>query len=176
LVAIGAALFLGDKITGAGVVAVMLVVGGIVWIGLSGARHGVGWAVTTGLFITAYTLVDGHAVRTLDSALDYTATLFLGNALLYVVTALGIRGFGRFRRGIRENWWQQLFGGSASVLAYTLVLVAARIAPLGLVSAVRETSVIIGALAGWLILREPLGPRRVAAAGAIAAGLAIIAV
>ena len=163
LVAIGAALFLGDQIGTAGVAAVILIVAGIVWIGLSGPRHGVGWAITTGLFITAYTLVDGHAVRTLDSALGYTATLFLGNALLYFATALGVRGWARLRRGLRENWWQQLSGDSASVLAYTLVLIAARIAPLGLVSAVRETSVIIGALAGWLILREPLGPRRVAA-------------
>ena len=67
------------------------------------------------------------------------------------------------------------FCACASVVAYTLVLAAARIAPLGLVSAVRETSVIFGALAGWLILREPLGSRRLIAALAIAAGLALVA-
>lgn len=175
LVTIGAVLLLGDEIGTAGIVAVALIVAGIIAIGLTGARHGMGWAIITGLFITGYTLVDGHAVRGLDSALDYTATLFLGNAILYVVTVVGIRGFDGVRRGIRENWWQQLLGGSASVLAYTLVLAAARLAPLGLVSAVRETSVIIGALAGWLILREPLGKRRLVAATAIAAGLVVIA-
>ena len=175
LVTIGAVVLLGDEVATTGIIAVALIVAGIVAIGMTGASHGTGWAVTTGLFITAYTLVDGHAVRGLDSALDYTATLFLGNAILYVVMVIGVRGWEGVRRGVRENWWQQLLGGSASVLAYTLVLIAARIAPLGLVSAVRETSVIIGALAGWLILREPLGGRRLVAAGAIAAGLALVA-
>jgi drug/metabolite transporter (DMT)-like permease len=177
LVTLGATLFLGDSIGVAGVVAVALIVGGIVAIGLTGpTHHGVGWAVVTGVFITAYTLVDGHAVRSLDNAIDYTATLFLGNAVLYAVTVLGIRGVDAVRQGIRGDWWKQLLGGSASVLAYTMVLVAARLAPLGLVSAVRETSIIFGALAGWLILHEPLGGRRLMAATAIAAGLVVIAV
>lgn len=176
LVTIGAALFLGDAIGVAGVVAVSLIVCGIVAIGLTGARHGMGWAVITGLFITAYTLVDGHAVRGLDSALDYTATLFLGNAVLYVAFVLVVRGYSGVREAMRRDWWRQALGGSASVLAYTMVLIAARISPLGLVSAVRETSVIIGALAGWLILREPLGGRRLVAASAIGAGLVVIAI
>lgn len=175
LVTIGAAILFGDEIGLAGGIAVGLIVGGIVAIGLTGARHGAGWAVTTGLFITAYTLVDGQAVRDLESAVGYTALLAVGNGLLYVAAVTAVRGLGGVRRGIRDDWWRQLLGGSASVLAYMLVLAAARLAPLGLVSAVRETSVIIGALAGWLILREPLGGRRLAAATSIAVGLVIVA-
>ena len=150
-------------------------IGGIVAIGLTGSRHGVGWAIVTGLFITTYTLVDGHAVRGLEGALGYTATLFLGNALLYLLTVTAIRGPVEIRAALRADWWRHLVGGTASVLAYTFVLAAARVAPLGLVSAVRETSVIFGALAGWLLLQERLGPRRLVAASSIGAGLVIIA-
>lgn len=175
LVTIGAVVLLGDRVGLAGVVAVVLIVGGIVGIGLTGARHGMGWAIITGLFITTYTLVDGHAVRGLESAVGYTAMLAIGNAAVYLATVLGIRGVQGVVRGVRTEWWKQLLGGSASVLAYMLVLAAARLAPLGLVSAVRETSVIIGALAGWLILREPLGGRRLLAAASIAVGLVIVA-
>jgi drug/metabolite transporter (DMT)-like permease len=176
LVTAGGILLLGDELAAGGVAAIVLIVAGIVTIGLSGTRHGIGWAIVTGLFITTYTLVDGHAVRGLDGALGYSATLFIGNAILYSATALAVRGRVGIRAAVRRDWWRQLVGGSASVLAYTLVLAAARIAPLGLVSAVRETSVVIGALGGWLLLGESLGPRRLTAAAAIAAGLAIIAV
>ena len=66
------------------------------------------------------------------------------------------------------------FAGAASAGAYILVLIAARSAPLGLVAAVRETSVVFGALGGWLILGEPFGRRRLVAAAMIAAGLALL--
>lgn len=175
LVTIGSVVMLGDRVEPSAVIAITLIVAGIVAIGLAGHRHGLGWAVVTGLFITAYTLVDGHAVRGLETAVGYTATLFLANGVLYGVTVVAVRGVDRVRAGIAADWRRQLGGGIASVIAYTLVLAAARLAPLGLVSAVRETSVVIGALAGWLVLREPLGRRRLAAAVAIAAGLMLLA-
>jgi drug/metabolite transporter (DMT)-like permease len=174
LVTLGAALLLGDQIGWAGLVAVGLIVGGIIAIGLTGRPRGVGWAIITGLFITSYTLIDGHAVRQLDTALAYTVCVFIVNAMFYVPVVVWWRGVQGVAAGIRTDWWKQLLGGSASATAYILVLMAAREAPLGLVSAVRETSVIFGALAGWLILREHLGGRRVAAALSIAVGLALI--
>jgi drug/metabolite transporter (DMT)-like permease len=176
LVTGGAALLLGDSVGIAGVAAIALVVAGIGVIGISGRPRGVPWAVLTGLFITVYTLVDGQAVRQLDSALGYTVSIFLGNALLYAMLLVGLRGVRGTAAGVRADWWRQLLGGAASALAYLMVLFAARIAPLGLVSAVRETSVVFGALAGWVILRERLGLRRVGAAVLIAAGLAVIGV
>ena len=174
LIAIGAAVLLGDELGATGVAAVALVVLGIVAIGLTGSRHGLGWAVVTGMLIASYTIVDGHAVRGLDSAVGYTAALAVGNAILYLATVIAVRGASGVRAGIRADWWKQLGGGAASVTAYMLVLAAARLSPLGLVSAVRETSVVIGALFGWLLLGEHLGKRRLLAASAIAVGLVLI--
>jgi len=175
LVTLGAAVLLGDKIGTAGLFAVAIIVAGIVAIGLNGRPHGVGWAIITGLFITSYTLIDGHAVRQLDSALAYTVCVFLGNMVLYWPVVLWRRGLAGVVASVRIDWWKQFLGGTASALAYILVLVAARISPLGLVSAVRETSVVFGALAGWLLLRERLGGQRLIAATSIAAGLVVIA-
>lgn len=175
LVALGAAIFLGDQIDGAGLAAIALIVGGIVAIGLNGRPRGVGWAIVTGLFITTYTLIDGQAVRQLDGALAYTVCVFAGNAILYTPVVLWRRGPAGVVSGVRTDWWRQLLGGSASALAYIFVLIAARTAPLGLVSAVRETSVVFGALAGWLLLRERLGGQRVIASASIAVGLVVVA-
>jgi drug/metabolite transporter (DMT)-like permease len=170
LVAIGAAVLLGDSITLAGVVAIGLIVGGIVAIGLTGRPRGVPWAILTGIFITTYTIIDGRAVRALDTAVAYTVFVFLGNAVLYAALLVWRRGITDIVAAVRIEWWKQALGGSAS-----LVLTAARTSPLGLVSAVRETSVVFGAIAGWLLLHEQLGSKRVIAASSIAAGLAVIA-
>jgi drug/metabolite transporter (DMT)-like permease len=60
--------------------------------------------------------------------------------------------------------------------AYALVLFAATRAPVGLVAAVRESSVVIGALAGVVILKEPFGRRRLTGAVAVAAGIAVLGI
>jgi drug/metabolite transporter (DMT)-like permease len=174
LVTVSAAVLLGDEIGAVGLFAISLIVGGIIAIGLNGRPRGVGWAIITGLFITTYTLIDGHAVRQLDSALAYTVCVFLGNTVLYWPVVLWRRGLAGIVASVRIDWWKQLLGGTASALAYILVLVAARISPLGLVSAVRETSVVFGALAGWLLLRERLGGQRMIAATSIAVGLVVV--
>ena len=57
-----------------------------------------------------------------------------------------------------------LLAGAVSVLGFLAFLVAATSLPLGPVSAVRETSVIFGAVLGTLVLKEGFGPRRIAAA------------
>jgi drug/metabolite transporter (DMT)-like permease len=60
----------------------------------------------------------------------------------------------------------------AGFLAY---LLAARSLPLGPVSALRETSVIFGAVLGTIVLREGFGPRRIAAALLVTVGIVLLA-
>jgi drug/metabolite transporter (DMT)-like permease len=86
------------------------------------------------------------------------------------------RGGEVFRSGIASGGVRQVFGGVASAAAYLLVLIAVRSAPLAEVAALRETSVVFGALAGWWLLGEPLGGTRVAAAAVIAAGVVLLMV
>ena len=78
------------------------------------------------------------------------------------------------REALPHDAWRNGLAGVASVIAYTLVLTAARWAPLGLVAAVRETSVVLGALGGWVLLHEPFGPRRIRASVLIAVGLMVL--
>src|SRR5260370_41266281 len=69
-----------------------------------------------------------------------------------------------------------LFAGAVSVAGFLSYLVAARSLPLGPVSALRETSVIFGAVLGTLVLKEGFGPRRIAAAAMVTVGIALLAV
>ena len=67
------------------------------------------------------------------------------------------------------------FAGAVSVLGFLAYLVAARSLPLGPVSALRETSVIFGAVLGTIVLKEGFGPRRIAAAVLVTVGIVLLA-
>ena len=84
-----------------------------------------------------------------------------GVALLIVALAVGIIV-------VRST-----FAAVAGFLAY---LVAAKNLPLGPVSALRETSVIFGAVLGTIVLKEGFGPRRIAAAALVTVGILRLAV
>jgi drug/metabolite transporter (DMT)-like permease len=87
---------------------------------------------------------------------------------------LARRGTWRSARAAPGDGWRALLGGALSVVAYATVLWAMTIAPLGMVSALRETSVVFAAMIGWLFLGERLSWRRLAACGVIAAGVAAL--
>ena len=175
LVAIGAAMLIDDIPSPLGVAGIVLVAIGILAVS-RGRPSGVLWAVVCGVFIAGYTLVDGSAVRAAGESLPYTAALIINNTITLGAVALIRRGPTAARSAAVRSGGRDILGGLASAGAYLLVLTAARSAPLATVSAVRETSVIIGALAGWLLLGESFGRARVAAALAICAGVALIVV
>jgi len=76
--------------------------------------------------------------------------------------------------GLRLEWRRHVLAGIASAGAYALVLSAARLAPLGLVAAFRETSVIFGTLGGLWLFKEPAARSRLKGAALIAAGLVVL--
>jgi multidrug transporter EmrE-like cation transporter len=175
LTAAGAVLLLDDSPGGWGILGVTLVAAGILAV-VRGRRGGLVWAVVCGTFISGYTLVDGAAVRAEGGSLRYTAALFVVNAVTLGVVAIGRRGWRPFRDAARLGGARQMLGGAASAAAYLLVLIAVRWAPLAGVAALRETSVVFGALAGWRLLGEPFGRARVGAAAVIAAGVILLLV
>jgi drug/metabolite transporter (DMT)-like permease len=174
LVTIGAALFLDDTPGGLGFAAIVLVVTGIFIVGIRGRPRGTGWALLTSVFIAAYTMIDGAAVRHLDDSVAYTLTAFMTMTLAIVPVVLWRRGPEKVATVVRVEWRTHLLAGVASATAYVMVLTAALTAPLGLVSALRETSVVFGALGGWLILKESMGWRRMRGAVLIAAGVFLL--
>jgi drug/metabolite transporter (DMT)-like permease len=127
------------------------------------------------LFVAAciggYTLVDSHGV---DHAgqVPYLFLINVGMSVLYVPLALWMRGGRAVRREIGPL---SVLGGAAAMGAYLMVLFALTLAPAAAVAAVRESSVVMAALLAWVVLKETVGPLRLAGAVAVAGGVALIA-
>lgn len=129
-------------------------------------------ALGTGLTIAAYTVCDGMGVRTSDSPLGYTAWLFALE--LPVALFVVLRRRRGLLRSVSAQWRQGAAAGVSSALAYGLVIYAYAFAPIAIVSALRETSVIIAALIGTVLMNERPWQERVAASGMVAGGVALM--
>ena len=142
----------------------------------AGERAALGFALLTAVCIATYTIIDSAGSRAGDSGVAYglASVAAAGTAVSLSNVARGSR---RSRAGLLlTDWHRHLAGGVGTLVAYTMVLVAVRQAPVGYVTMLRESSVVIGALVGWLVLREGLGGRRLIASGVILAGLILLVV
>jgi len=176
VVTILAAIFIHEHLALPQIVGVLVVSGGLATLVLAGRRPGraaFAAAVGTGLTIAAYTTVDGVGVRLSGSPVGYIGWLM-------VLESLCVPMFAVFRR--RDVLLKQpkrillagLAAGALSVLAYGLVLWAQTRGALAPIAALRETSVIFGAIIGTLIFREPFGRTRIAATVLVAAGIVLL--
>ncbi len=135
-------------------------------------RAALGFAAGTGLCISVYSVVDGIGVRLSGNTLSYWAWgAFLH---LFIAGFVGWRKRDTLTRLPARVWVLGLAGGMVSMTAYGLVLFAKNFAPLGAVSALRETSVIFAALIGFVFLKEGNWMRRLGAAVLVALGVALI--
>ena len=162
-------------------IGVLLVVVGVLLISWSpGAAHGnpwpgVLWGLLTGVGIAAYTLWDSHAVTDLDvSPVPY---FVLGLVCqVPVLTLMARRRIPDVRRAwpalARPAWVVALL----SPVAYILVLRAMQEAPVALVAAARESSIVVGALFGWLVLKEARPLHRLVGSVVVAVGIAAIVI
>jgi drug/metabolite transporter (DMT)-like permease len=129
-------------------------------------------ALGTGVMIAGYTTVDGVGVRGSGSVLAYTGWLFLLQGAALPILAYARRGRGLARQA-RPYLLAGLAGGVLSLVAYGLVLWAQTRAPLAPVAALRETSVLMGAIIGAVVFRESFGRRRVLAAVLVTVGVVL---
>jgi drug/metabolite transporter (DMT)-like permease len=181
--AIWSVIFLHEKPTVGGSIGLGMIVLGLIVVGSSALRLGGGSrphlrgiisALAVALIISAYTAVDGTAVK-LTPALGYATSIFVLLPLL--TTPLSIARYGWPR--LREEWHADrltlVIVGVLGVLAYLFALLAYKMAPIGYAGAIREMSVVIGAFAGWHFLGEKMGRQRVIGAAIIFGGILIIA-
>ena len=135
-------------------------------------RTALGFAVGTGVFISIYSLIDGVGVRLSGNTLSYWAW----GAFLHIFIAgfIAVRKRETLAALPKRTWALGLAGGLVSMTAYGLVLYAKNFAPLGAVSALRETSVIFAALIGFVFLKEGYWLRRLGSAVLMAGGVALI--
>ena len=123
-------------------------------------------AATIGL----YTVLDAKGSRATDSVAYVFATI-VGSGVSNTVFSLSTGRRHDMVEMMRANWRRAFLTGVASLITYGLVLVAVRHAPVGYVTALRESSVVLAALAGWKLLGEGDHRRRIAAAAVVFAGL-----
>jgi drug/metabolite transporter (DMT)-like permease len=129
-------------------------------------------AVATGVAIAGYTVVDAAAVRT-TPVLVYATWLFLLQGPVLPIVAVVRRGRAVAAEA-RKSAAGGLTGGVLSLAAYGLVLWAQTSGATAAVAALRETSIVLGAIIGVVFLGERMGPRRVLAAILVAAGIVLV--
>jgi drug/metabolite transporter (DMT)-like permease len=150
----------------------------VIAVGLTGERHGdatppLGLAVATAACITAYLMIDGLGVRRSGSPFGYLVFLTGLEGLLFVVGAAMVEG----RAVIAAAWDRRGLGLLTGVIAtggYGIALWAFDRAPVAAVAALRETSVLFGALIAFVWLKERFGPWRVAGALLVMAGAILL--
>ena len=118
--------------------------------------------------IASYTLVDGTGVRISGAPVAYSMWLFVLATPLFgwalVVRRSALLAYAR------ANLWRGIVGGIGNLGSYGLALWAMTQAPVAMVAALRETSILFGLAIAALVLGERIGPVRVAAAGLIVLG------
>lgn len=174
-----AAVFAGELPDGwqaAGVAVSCAGLTGLALWGLRGRRpdwKAIGAALATGGSIAAYTVVDGLGVRASGHAMGYIAWLMILEGVAVPVYA-AYKWRGELATRLRPFAALGLLGAALSVLAYGLVLWAQTRADLAPISALRESSIIVGAAIGAVFFKERFGAPRLVAAGVMVAGIGLM--
>ncbi|SHE84268.1 EamA-like transporter family protein [Loktanella atrilutea] len=120
----------------------------------------------------AYTLTDGIGARVGGDPVGYTGWLLIAAAVFYVPVILALRGRTVVPRAGRV-WGIGLVAGACSFMAYGIVVWAMTQAPIALVAALRETSILFAVIIGWRVFGEAMGRQKAAAALLIVAGVVL---
>lgn len=130
-------------------------------------------AIANAGVIVTYTLVDGVGVRLSGHAASYTGWLFFLTSIPLLLMYFAMQG----RKGVKALWincGRGLMGGACSVGSYGLALWAMTQAPIALVAALRETSVVFGTLLAAGFLKEQITSLRFLSILAVTAGAVAI--
>lgn len=160
----------------AGVIVVSVGLGSLVFLGGRPGRQdlpAVVAALLTGLAIATYSTLDGIGVRSAGTAAGYAGWLVLLESIAIPVIAFCVRGR-RLARQVRPRAWIGVAGGALSLFAYGLVLWAQTKGALAPIAALRETSIIVGAIIGAIFFKERFGRPRIAATAVVFTGIVLL--
>lgn len=179
IVALVSLTLVGESLTPTGLLAVVLIGLGIMCLTLTRGAQGlrdpwsVGLALVTGGFIAGYTIIDGLGARLAGSAHAYAAWMMGLEWLPIAAFAFWVRRDRLILRG-RMVWKRAVLSGLMTLAAYWAVIWAMTVAPIALVAALRETSIIIVVVFGVLFLKERLSLMRLAAASVTLVGTVLL--
>ena len=189
LLALWAAIFLGERPSWLGMLGLVLLLGGLLLVGglfrqLGSPRTTSGLPFSAGailaalgvaLCISLYSVSDGAAVQ-IAAPVPYAVVEFLGTMVLVTPIVLRRYSAGAIVAEWRVNWPRIVLVGVLMLLTYSLVLLAYSAGHIAYAGALREISVVFAALIGWRWLGEGFGRKRVSGALLIFIGILIIAV
>jgi drug/metabolite transporter (DMT)-like permease len=173
--AIGGVVFLGDSLSIAAVFGIITVVAGLVLISGHVSWSHIWPALIVAFLIGAYTVIDSQGSRTTTGS-AYAMSIFVTGGICTTVQGLWRRRWHDMRASVPHHWRQYVLTGAASLVTYWMVLLAVRRAPVGYVTALRESSVVFATFIGWRFLRERSGIRRTMSSLVIVAGLVTLVV
>ena len=174
LVALSATLFLGEQMSSLAWAGLLGICCGVLALGLS--RHALAtpkalsFALCNAVIIALYTVVDALGVRASGQPAQYVALLFLldGWPFALLIWLRRGRAFGDYAR---QRWPLATLGAAASLASYGIALWAMTQAPMAMVAALRETSVLFAVLFGAWFLKEKFNARRLLGSFTIVGGV-----
>jgi drug/metabolite transporter (DMT)-like permease len=178
LVTFGAVVFAGELLDPIPLIGVICLAVGVMTLtfdkgaGIAQQPKAVLFALATGACIASYTIVDGLGARQAGSILGFAVWLTIGDGVLTFVLAM-IWKRNAIWRVARENLSIGFLGGAMQIGAYWIIVWALAISPMGMVSALRETSVLFAAIISTFVLKEGFGVWRFVSASFISFGLAL---
>jgi len=133
-----------------------------------------GLAFVTGLFVALYTTFDAYGIRATANPFTFLAWFFMIDGFLFPILAT-LRWRGMVDPPtLGPLMVRGVFGGVVAFLSFGSIMLATRLDKVGEAAILRETSTVFAALIGWLVLKETVGPRRVALMALIALGAVIV--
>ena len=178
VVALVGAVFLADAVTGQEYAAIAILAAGILLMArgifTSGEdRRLLPFALGSAMATATYTLIDGMGARVSGSPAAYVAWVFVADGTFFTLGMIALRGWGVIPWN-GHAWRMGSVASVASYGAYAVSIWAMTIAPIAVVAALRETSILFAVLIGWLIFGERMGRDKAVAAGVIVAGVLLM--
>ncbi len=174
------ALLLGEVPAPGALPVIFIVMAGIlivVWSGTGRSvrlgAHGIGYALLVATATAMFLIIDAAGARVSGSALSYVALLHVLDAMSTTLVGSALYR-GRLLKGLKSGFVPAFAGGAAELCSYGILIWATTRAPVPLVAALRESSVLFATVFAIIWLREPLRPSRIAGAGVVATGIALL--
>ena len=131
------------------------------------------YALCTGATLAAATMIDGTAVRKYSDPLTYIVWLEVLEHIALPLYAIVYRR-PQYLVVLATQWRRASIAAVNRIGSYGLMLFAMSLAPIAPIAALREVSVVFGALIGYFILKEQFGVRRIVATGLVVAGIGVL--
>jgi drug/metabolite transporter (DMT)-like permease len=165
LSAIWATMWLGDQMHAGGIVAVLVITSGTIWIGVRHRAPGLPWRMPwlpliIALAISGYTIIDALGARSGDTLAYYSVCTLWKQQPTWAL--------------VRSEFPRAALIGGLSFVSYMMILLSYAKAPVSYVAAMREISIVIAGLVGWLWLKESFGSTRLIGATVVSVGVALL--